>query len=111
MKNGEVWDVNFSPRIGDEISKIRPAVIINHDSMGALQLKIVIPVTDGIRTVRDWHVELHPSKSNGLNKKSIADCFQLKSISTQRLIKRRGKLSKIEMDDIKLCLMTVLDLL
>lgn len=111
MKTGEIWDVNFSPRIGDEISKIRPAIVINHDSMGALQLKIVVPVTDGIRKARDWHVELHPSKINGLTKESIADCFQVKSISTQRFLKKRGKLSKSEMDDIKLCLMTILDLL
>lgn len=111
MKNGEIWDVDFSPKIGDEISKVRPAVIINHDSMGALKLKVVIPVTDGIRNIRDWHVGLKPSKSNGLTNVSVADCFQIKSISTQRMIRKRGKLSKDEMDDIKLCVMTVLDLL
>lgn len=111
MKNGEVWDVDFSPKIGDEISKIRPAIIINHDSMGALKLKIVIPITDVLRNINEWHVELTPSKSNGLTKMSVADCFQIKSISTQRMIKKRGKLSNEEMEDIRLCVMTVLDLL
>jgi mRNA-degrading endonuclease toxin of MazEF toxin-antitoxin module len=49
MKHGEVWLVDFAPKVGQEIDKVRPAVIVNHDSMGALQLKIVVPITDAIR--------------------------------------------------------------
>ena len=79
--------------------------------MGVLQLKIVVPITDATRTVRDWHVPLHPSKENGLSKESIGDCFQVKSISNERFIKRLGILSIEEMNDIKLALMKILDLL
>ncbi len=46
MKHTEVWLVDFSPKVGQEIDKVRPAVVVNHDSMGALQLKVVVPVTD-----------------------------------------------------------------
>jgi mRNA interferase MazF len=49
--------------------------------MGALQLKVVVPVTDAVRSIRDWHVSLSPSKDNGISKASVADCFQVKSIS------------------------------
>jgi len=111
MKKGEVWDINFSPQVGDEIKKIRPGIILNHDSMGTLKLKVVVPITDGVRNVRDWHAELQPSKSNGLDKKSVADCFQIKSVSTNRLVKKRGKLSTKEIDEVKLRMMAVLDLL
>tara|TARA_R110000850_G_scaffold35022_9_gene93798 strand:+ start:3685 stop:3798 length:114 start_codon:yes stop_codon:yes gene_type:complete len=34
MRKGEVWLVDFAPKIGQEIDKKRPAVIVNHDSMG-----------------------------------------------------------------------------
>lgn len=111
MKHSEVWLVDFSPKVGQEIDKVRPAVIVNHDSMGALQLKVVVPVTDAVRSVRDWHVMLSPTKSNGLSKESVADCFQVKSISKERFVKRLGALSAKEMDEVKLGLIKVLDLL
>lgn len=111
MKQGEVWDVNFSPQVGDEIQKIRPAVIVNHDTIGALKLKVVVPITDAVRSIGQWHTLLRKSTSNGLEKDSVADCFQLKSLSRDRFIRRRGQLSEEEMDEVKLCLMKVLDLL
>ncbi len=111
MKHGEVWLVDFAPKVGQEIDKVRPAVIVNHDSMGALQLKVVVPVTDAMRSVRDWQVPLNPSKDNGISKESVADCFQVKSISKERFVKRLGKLSAKEMEKVKLGLIKVLDLL
>ena len=111
MKQGEIWLVDFSPRVGQEIDKIRPAIIVNHNSVGALELKVVIPVTDPARSIRDWHFELNPTSQNGLTKISIADCFQVKSISHNRFVRPLGKLSVKEMEGIKLTLMTVLDLL
>jgi mRNA interferase MazF len=111
MKQGEVWLVDFSPKIDQEIDKVRPAIIVNHDSMGALQLKIVVPITDGTRSIREWHVSLVPSKTNGILKDSVADCFQVKSISKERFVKRVGHLASKELDEVKLGLIKVLDLL
>ena len=111
MKHGEVWDVNFSPQVGDEITKVRPAIIVHHDAMGALKLKVVVPVTDAVRSAREWHVLLKKSMSNGLDKDSVADCFQIESLSRDRFIRQRGQLTDEEMDEVKLCLMKVLDLL
>jgi mRNA interferase MazF len=111
MKHSEVWLVDFAPKVGQEIDKVRPAVIVNHDSMGALQLKVVVPITDAVRSIREWHVAINPSKGNGLSKESVADCFQVKSISRERFVTRLGVLSTSEMDQVKLCLIKVLDLL
>ena len=111
MKQGEVWQVDFSPKIGQEIDKVRPIVIVDHDSMGGLQLKVVVPITDGVRLMHEWHVALRSTKTNGISKKSVADCFQVKSISKERFVKRLGSLSNEEMDEVKLGLMKVLDLL
>ncbi len=111
MRHSEIWLVDFSPKVGQEIDKVRPAIIVNHDSMGALKLKVVVPVTDAVRSIRDWHVLLSPTKQNGISKESIADCFQVKSISKGRFVKRLGILSTKEMEEVKLGLITVLDLL
>jgi mRNA interferase MazF len=111
MKHSEVWLVDFAPKVGQEIDKVRPAIIVNHNSMGALQLKVVIPITDGVRSARDWHATIKPSKDNGLTKESVADCFQVKSISKERFVKSLGVLSTSDMDQVKLGLIKVLDLL
>ncbi len=79
--------------------------------MGALQLKIVVPITDTVRSVREWHVPISPTHINGLSKESVADCFQIKSISKERFIRRLGLLSAREIDEIKLGMVKVMDLL
>ena len=79
--------------------------------MGALKVKVVVPVTDATRSVREWHAVLKKSIQNGLDKDSVADCFQIKSISKDRFISRRGELSEEEMNEIKLGMMKVLNLL
>jgi mRNA interferase MazF len=110
MKHGEVWLVDFAPKVGQEIDKVRPAIIVNHDSMGALPLSVVVPVTDAVRFIRDWHVTLAATKGNGITKESVADCFQVKSISKERFVRQLGILSVNEMDQVKLALIKVLDL-
>jgi len=53
----------------------------------------------------------HPSKSNGLSKKSIADCLQTRPIDyRRRLVKIRGRLSSAKMEEIDQALRIVFDL-
>lgn len=110
MKQGEIWLVNFDPQVGQGITKKRPAIIVNNNSIGILQLKVVVPITDGSRTAREWHVVLESTKKNGLSKKSLADCFQIKSLSNERFIEKIGQLTQDELDDVKIGLIKVLDL-
>ena len=111
MKLGEVWHINVSLHIVDEIWILRLAVIVNYDSIGEILLKVVVPITYAFRNVREWHVLLEPSLTNGLSKSSVADCFQIKSISKTRFIEKIGDLNQNEMDQVKLGLIKVLDLL
>ena len=34
ISRGEVWLVNLDPTIGDEIRKMRPAVVVSRDALG-----------------------------------------------------------------------------
>ena len=43
-RRGEVWNVNFDPAIGTEITKIRPAVVININSIKHLKIRLVTPI-------------------------------------------------------------------
>ncbi len=78
MRRGEVWLVRFDPTIGAEINKIRPAVIVNSETVGILPLAVVVPITkwrDQLTAI-SWMVKLEPSAENGLTKLSAADTFQ-----------------------------------
>jgi mRNA interferase MazF len=95
MKQGEIWLINLDPTVGAEMKKTRPAVIINDDELGKLPLKIIVPITDWKEhyNIASWMIEITPSKQNGLSKKSSIDCFQVRSVSKSRLIKRIGEIS------------------
>ncbi len=99
---GEVWRVRFDPAEGDEIKKVRTAVVMSEDDIGKLRLKIVVPITEWKSAFEslNWFVRLMPSTSNGLTKESGADAFQVKSISNNRFVARLGELSIEQVDDI-----------
>ncbi len=99
MQRGEIWLVDFNPTIGAEISKIRPAVIVNSDAIGVLPLKLVAPITtwqDRFARVA-WLVPIMPTSTNHLDKKSAVDMFQLRSISHQRFRALIGTMSNADL--------------
>jgi len=80
------------------MNKTRPAVIVNDDQLGKLPLKIIAPVTDWKEhySMAPWMIAFSPSQQNGLIKKSSIDCFQVRSVSQNRLIRRLGNISFYE---------------
>src|SRR5205807_9291468 len=67
---GEVWRIRFDPAEGDEIKKVRMAVVINENAVGRLRLKIVVPITEWKQRYASypWFIHLAPSPTNGLTK-------------------------------------------
>lgn len=102
MKRGEVWLVNLDPTLGAEIRKTRPAIIVSSDLVGILPLRVVVPLTDwkDRYEVAPWMVHIAPTLSNGLAKPSAADCFQVRSVAVERLVRRIGQVSDDEMEKI-----------
>jgi mRNA interferase MazF len=103
MKQGEIWLINLDPTIGAEIKKTRPAIIVNNDALGKLPLKIIVPITDWKERyeIAPWMIKIVPNQLNGLTKLSSADCFQIRSVSQERFIKRLGKISTIILDELR----------
>jgi len=98
MRQGEIWLINLDPTVGAEMNKTRPAVIVSHDQLGKLPLKIIAPITDWKNhySIAPWMIKINPSNQNGLTKKSSIDCFQVRSVSKDRLIKRVGHITSTE---------------
>jgi mRNA interferase MazF len=110
MKQGEIWLINLDPAIGAEIKKSRPAVIVNDDSLGKLPLKIIVPLTDWKEHYKaaPWMVFISPDPANNLSKASAADCFQIRSISEKRFVKRMGSINRVNLEEISEALAKVL---
>jgi len=112
MKQSEIWLIDLDPTRGAEIQKKRPAIIINDDTLGKLPLKVVVPITDwkDLYAIAPWMVKIEPNNVNGLVKTSAADCFQIRSLSNERLIKKLGVIDEIKLNAIKEAVKKVIDL-
>jgi mRNA interferase MazF len=110
MQRGEIWLVNLDPTIGSEIRKTRPAVIVSSDLVGILPLKVIVPFTEWKDRYAQapWMVQIDPEEQSGLSKSSAADALQIRSVSQQRLVKKLGVLSSVQVAKIVQAVVTVL---
>ena len=111
MRQGEIWEINLSPTVGAEIKKKRPAVNINDDAIGILPLKVIVPITAWQDRYHGaiWMVRIEPDSENSLSKPSAIDTFQIRSISTKRLLRKIGSVSSKVLGDVKTAIKAVID--
>jgi mRNA interferase MazF len=112
MKQGEIWLINLDPTVGAEIRKTRPAVVVNDNALGKLPLKVIVPITDwkSRYEMAPWMIKIEPNKSNGLDKPSAVDAFQIRSVSQSRFVKKIGVLPEARMREIRRGLAKILSM-
>lgn len=112
MNRGEVWLINLDPSVGSEITKTRPAVIVNDDSIGILPLRVIVPLTEWKQTFNKipWMIKIVQDGTNGLDKDSSADTFQIRSVSNLRFVRKLGNLSEEQMNQLSRALSLVLNI-
>ena len=99
---GEIWEVDLNPTIGDEMSKKRVCLVVNSDSVGILKLRTIVQISgwqDKFRQVI-WMTKIEPNKENGLIKTSSADAFQVRSLSTNRFYKKIGVVTDVTLFEV-----------
>lgn len=94
---GEVWDADFGATRGREQAGLRPALIVSVDvfNQSAAELVFAIPITTKVKALRS-HVPVKPPEG-GLSQPSFIKCEDARSMSTQRLMRRRGAVSAATM--------------
>ena len=114
LKRGMLLDVNLNPTLGSETGKIRPCIIVTNDVYNQIVPVIqVVPVTawSAKKAKIATNVEVNPTQSNGLLKKSVADCLQTRPIDHRhRLVRVRGELSHSKLNEIDQALKIVFEL-
>ncbi len=101
-KRGELWLVDLEPTRGSEMQKIRPAVVVSANSIRALPVRVVVPLTGWQEHFASspWKVRVEPDVRNKLTKPSAADSLQLRCLSLERFSARRGLVSKSVVEEI-----------
>lgn len=105
MQRGEIWQVDLDPVRGSEANKQRPAVIVSNDRANATAARLgrgvvtVVPVTRNTDKVHPFQVLLSAATS-GLAVDSKAQAEQVRSVATQRLLRRIGQASPAELTDL-----------
>jgi mRNA interferase MazF len=99
---GDICLIDFNPTIGQEIKKIRPGIIINGNFGTGLDLKIVLPITSYQPDFDKiwWLAKIEPNQENGLTNKSVVNCYQMRCISSLRIIKKIGKINSELLEEI-----------
>jgi mRNA interferase MazF len=90
VSRGEVWLVSLDPVRGHEQAGTRPALVVSVDRFnhGPAGLVVVLPITSRSKGV-PLHVSVSPPEG-GLTSPSFIKCEDVRSISTDRLVRRLG---------------------
>lgn len=95
--------VNLDPTLGSEIKKTRPCVIISPDEMNKyLNTVIVAPMTTQSKNYPTRIEVIHD------NKKGWIVLDQIRTIDKQRITSLLGKLSSVEIGNLKLIIKELL---
>jgi len=104
IKSREIWDVELSypgEGVGHEERFKHPCIIVEFNKF--VDMATIIPLTSNIQALKEFpytHI-IKPNDKNGLTKQSIAMVYQIRSLSKQRFIYKRGNVIKINCDVIK----------
>ena len=98
MRRGEVRLVDLDPARGPEANKRRPAVIVSNDGANTTAERLgrgvvtVVPVSSNVARVYPFQVLLDAS-SSGLDRDSMAQAEQVRSVAVERIGPRLGVLT------------------
>jgi mRNA interferase MazF len=97
LKQGEIWLTDLDPVKGSEQGKVRPVVIVSGNTMNEnLPIVIACPLSSVTKNFETCLV-VEKSIENGLSSDSEIISFQVRTISKQRLLKKLGNITEIQL--------------
>lgn len=113
---GDIVRVALDPTLGDEKEKERFCLVIEKGA-SHLNLIIILPITnDTGKRSSQFYVPITNLKQAGLHKPSVVDCYQIRTISIERLKKSKmgtltvGKVDETVLFEVRQRLAFLLDI-
>lgn len=96
-----IFLANLDPVIGSEQGKTRPVLVVSEEEINQiLPVVNVLPITSRKPGRKVYPNEvLLPAETDGLEKESIALCYQIRTLDKRRLIKEIGKIDGLEIQE------------
>ncbi|OQY15576.1 MAG: growth inhibitor PemK [Desulfobacterium sp. 4572_20] len=96
VKQYQIILVNLDPRIGSEIRKTRPCIVISPNEMNKyLRTVVIAPMTTSSKNYPTRIEVKHDNKIGWI----VLD--QIRTIDKQRILRQLGRLSKPEIKEVK----------
>jgi mRNA interferase MazF len=101
IKRGEIYIVNFDPVIGSEISKSRPALVLQNDIANHYSPVTIVAAISSHYGNRVYPTEvlINPPEG-GLSETSVALLNQIRTIDKRRIVKKLGGLNSETMEKV-----------
>ena len=116
IEAGDIVRVDLNPTVGHEKEKERFCLVVEKGS-SYLDLIIVLPITEDTgKRSNKIYVQIADLKQAGLHKPSVVDCYQIRTVSIERLIKNKsgsfatGKVSEDVIFELRKRLALLLDI-
>ena len=110
LKKYDIWIADLNPRMGTELGKVRPVIIIQSDFLNNLHPSTIIcPITTNVNPLSKV-LRIGLRNITGLTKPSDILVDQIRSIDNKRFIKKLGTISSILRHRLNTNLKIVLDL-
>jgi mRNA interferase MazF len=105
MERGEVWRADLKPTKGSEQGgeKERPVVIVSVQRLSRrLEIRVIVPLTTWRpkHEKQDWKIRIEPTEENGLENTSAADPVHVRSVSTERLKQKLGRITDDQLEEV-----------
>lgn len=102
--------MDLNPTRGREQAGRRPALVVSVDEFnrGPADLAVLLPITS-----KDKHIPLHVSMDppeGGVRGRSFIKCEDIRSVATERLVERWGRVRETTMAEVEDRLRILLDL-
>lgn len=111
LTSGEIVDIMLGSPQGNEAGFRHPAVVVTADTIldSSPTVVHVVPLTSTIRGY-STEVTLEPDSVNELTDRSAAQCQHIRSVSTTRVLVKRGHVGPMALAQIRELLALTLDI-
>ena len=106
-RRGNIYLADLNPSVGSEQGGLRPVLVVQNDKGNQYGPTIIVaPITSRIDKRRDLPIHYYAPKVRGLHGPGLVLLEQIRTIDKSRVIKRLGRMSDRQMDEISKILET-----